>query len=75
MEARTLGGATLNDDSFWGTVHAACIVSMPMRVKSMKSQCDGQPDISTRSRVSQHARQMGDRADGFLLFGDITGTC
>lgn len=38
----------------------------------MKSECSGQPDIPTRSRLSRHARQMGDRADGFLLFGDLS---
>lgn len=36
----------------------------------MKTECSGQPDISIRSRLSQHARQMGDPANGF--FGDLS---
>src|SRR6266567_3741840 len=43
------------------------------RVKSMKSECSRQPDIPTRSRLSQHANldRWGGHTDG-LFFGDLS---
>lgn len=42
-------------------------LNVSARVKSTISECSGQLDIPTRSRLSQHAMQMGDRSGRLIL--------